>query len=258
MRYVAQLSLDPEVMLTYKSLLKETTKAWYLELESLRYWFPKSCCALLEDQNKIIVPKWFAKKMDEGGAMFSDDGKRRLFLWRMWNKTKPTALVIGLNPSTANETIDDATINILVHSLIELGFGGFKMVNIFTLISPSPEILLTPEATKFETEDLGVVFGQALTCQEIIFGWGRFPEAKDRAKKIIAMFPDAKCFGVCKDGSPWHPRALHYNGLKADQVMLYKFHIHEYKYNKTNKRLTAKERSRLNNIAKNNVLGFSK
>ena len=52
------------------------------------------------------------------GADFSNNGKHRYRLWRIWDETKPYALCIGLNPSTANSEKNDPTINILIKMMI--------------------------------------------------------------------------------------------------------------------------------------------
>ncbi len=44
------------------------------------------------------------------GAIISDDKKYRYQLWRIWDDSKPKILWIMLNPSTADESIDDPTI----------------------------------------------------------------------------------------------------------------------------------------------------
>lgn len=44
-------------------------------------------------------------------AVLSEDRKYRYLLSRNWDDTKPTALFIGLNPSTADEKEDYPTIN---------------------------------------------------------------------------------------------------------------------------------------------------
>lgn len=41
------------------------------------------------------------------GAEFSKCGKYRYKLWRIWDNTKPLAMCIGLNPSTANAYDND-------------------------------------------------------------------------------------------------------------------------------------------------------
>ena len=44
------------------------------------------------------------------GAIFSEDRKYRYVLWRVWNLSRPIFLQIGLNPSKADERINDPTI----------------------------------------------------------------------------------------------------------------------------------------------------
>ena len=43
-------------------------------------------------------------------AIFSECRKYRYALCRIWDDSKPYAMFIGLNPSTADETEDDPTI----------------------------------------------------------------------------------------------------------------------------------------------------
>ena len=41
------------------------------------------------------------------GAHFSKSRVFRYALWRIWDKDKPAVMFVGLNPSTADETVDD-------------------------------------------------------------------------------------------------------------------------------------------------------
>ena len=43
-------------------------------------------------------------------AKFSACRKYRYALWRNWDESKPSAMIIGLNPSTADENENDPTI----------------------------------------------------------------------------------------------------------------------------------------------------
>jgi hypothetical protein len=155
------------------------------------------------------------------GAVFSDDHKYRYMLYRIWDDTMPKAMCIGLNPSTANEEKNDATINRLIGALKQLGFGGFVMTNLFALISKKPEALRSnPDPVKDNDEWLKYA---SRNVDTIIFCWGNFPMATYRAKKIKLLFPKAKCFGKNANGSPWHPRALGYAGIKNTDVQLINF-----------------------------------
>jgi hypothetical protein len=50
------------------------------------------------------------RKFSKSGAVFSDCRKFRYALWRMWDGDKPLVMIIGLNPSTADEKVNDPTI----------------------------------------------------------------------------------------------------------------------------------------------------
>lgn len=44
------------------------------------------------------------------GATFSPDRRYRYLLWRMWSPAMPVANFVLLNPSTADETVNDPTV----------------------------------------------------------------------------------------------------------------------------------------------------
>jgi hypothetical protein len=155
------------------------------------------------------------------GAEFSEDGKYRYQLFRVWDESKKIAMCIGLNPSNANATKDDSTIRILIGSLRHLGYGGLKMVNLYALITPKPsELFKHNNPLGMNNEWVQVT---AYSCQEIIFCWGAFKKIEYRANEMKKLFPSAKCFGKNQDGSPMHPRAMTYAGIKYDQATLMEF-----------------------------------
>jgi hypothetical protein len=160
-------------------------------------------------------------------TQFSECGKYRYLLTRIWNDELPYAMCVGLNPSTAgskdkngNEK-DDPTITRLIASLQYLGYGGLKMVNLFGLISSKPEAL-TAHPNPYGNNEFWIST-TAYTVQDIIFCWGGFKQAEFMAKKMKATFPDAKCFGKNANGSPWHPLAMMYAGIQTNQCKLLKF-----------------------------------
>lgn len=213
----------------YQSIPKETEKAYLVQMNGVGYWIPKSACELKD--GKILIHDWFARTMDNAGAMFSEDNTHRYVLWRTWRKKSKLALCIGLNPSTAQKDKNSPTVDRLVTALDKLGYGGIKLVNLFSIISSSPEILMRPEVKNDEERDMGIIFGYSLGCQDVIFCWGTFDEAKDRSQKVIEWFSNALCFGKNKDGSPWHPQALVYAGLDKGKARLFPFREHTYDNN---------------------------
>lgn len=145
------------------------------------------------------------------GAEFSECGKYRYKLWRIWDASLPLAMCIGLNPSTANANKNDNTISILINVLGQLGYGGFYMMNLFAFISSKPEDLLTCDDPLGDNENkLAEVES---ICKDVIACWGNFTQAQDRIKQVLPRYPNALCFGFNKNGTPFHPRALSYKKM---------------------------------------------
>jgi hypothetical protein len=125
------------------------------------------------------------------GAEFSADRKYRYALWRIWDKSKPLVMFIGLNPSTANERESDPTITRVMNFARNLGYGGFYSV---LLTDPDPQ----------GDNDLWLE-KVAAKCDRIIFAWGVFKQARSRAEDVKKRFPGAYCLKKTKEGHPWHP-----------------------------------------------------
>lgn len=142
---------------------------------------------------------------------FSPCGKYRYQLNVIWDESLPAAMCIGLNPSTANATMNDPTITKLLTILDNNKFGGLYMTNLFGLISPYPEDLRScPDPVKDNDVWLDRT---AHLCVYKIFCWGNFKQAEYRAKAIKNRFPGAFCFGKNSNGSPKHPLYLKSNTL---------------------------------------------
>lgn len=156
-------------------------------------------------------------------AIFSPDGLYRYQLSRIWDESKRLAMCIGLNPSKANGEKDDPTIRLLTRVLQYQGYGGFIMVNLYAWITPHPKELFSV-ANSLGDNDQHIA-AAALSTQDQIFCWGNFKGIDYRAKKMMQQFPDALCFGKTSTGSPWHPLALMYKGVKTDEVTLTKYKL---------------------------------
>ena len=145
----------------------------------------------------------------EKGAEFSEDRKYRYALWRIWDKTKPLVMFIGLNPSTANEDDNDPTIRSVERISKHNRFGGFYMMNCFPLVSTNPGVLHAFYDTPFhdieDSENMRWLLDIKTKCSTVVFAWGNFDVAKERAKSISSYFKDAKALHINKNGSPKHP-----------------------------------------------------
>lgn len=145
---------------------------------------------------------------NNNGAEFSECGKYRYKLWRIWDNSLPKAMCIGLNPSNADK--DDPTIYNLKKALRILGYGGFYMMNLFAFISSKPEALVTC-ADPLGDNDSKLKEVEAI-CDDVIVCWGNFEQASKRIAHVLPRYPKAKCFGRNKNGTPMHPLSLMYKG----------------------------------------------
>jgi hypothetical protein len=128
-------------------------------------------------------------------------------------------MFIGLNPSTANETSDDPTIRRIKSMAVKWGYGGVYMLNLFAFVSSNPKVLLhrTHEKIGYHNDRFLKEFAER--SWTIVFAWGAFKEAKERAIDVIEMFPKAKALAINLDGSPKHPLYV-----KSDVVPVQYYH----------------------------------
>ena len=143
---------------------------------------------------------------DKNGALFSEKRKYRYCLWRIWDEFLPMIMFIGLNPSTANEEQDDPTIRRVVGFARSWGYGGVYMLNLFTYVTAYPAVLMKCNNPLMLSDWYLRLYAKEV--DKIVFAWGSFPEAFERAEKVKGMFPIAYCLGQNSNGSPKHPLYL--------------------------------------------------
>lgn len=136
------------------------------------------------------------------GAIFSECKKYRYVLWRIWDKSKPYIMFIGLNPSTANEHKNDPTLTRVIRFANDWGYGGVYMMNLFSFVTAYPkELQFDEDSVERNNRWLKVI---SVKCDRIIFAWGSFKEAEQRAKYILERFKGF-ALEINQDGSPKHP-----------------------------------------------------
>ena len=141
----------------------------------------------------------------EKGATFSSCRKYRFELHRIWDKEKSCVMFVGLNPSTANEQTDDATIRRVIGFAKKWGYGGVYMLNCFPFVSTNPDDLKDRAMLKENDKYLELIGKEV--CEQVIFAWGAFDIVKETSRDIAltVMFPNAKALVINKDRSPRHP-----------------------------------------------------
>ncbi len=141
-------------------------------------------------------------------AHFSEDGKHRYWLLRSWKATPRMALIIGLNPSTADDKNNDPTIRRCVQLAQYNGYGGFIMCNLFTLVTASPAYLQRhiDEANTPKSDE--TLIRMIRHTHITICAWGSWSFADNRARHVMTMIKDPQCFVRNLNGSPKHPLYL--------------------------------------------------
>lgn len=149
----------------------------------------------------------------DGGAIFSDDRRYRYRLWRTWMPGDPrppkTLVVIGLNPSTADEVEDDPTIRRCVGYGKRWGCTGLIMLNLFARRSTDPRTLYDVEDPVGPDNDAHI---RACTAEAgiILAAWGAHGHHQGRGQAVRALLADkvVECLGVTQSGEPKHPLYL--------------------------------------------------
>lgn len=147
----------------------------------------------------------------ERGAVISKDGLYRYRLWRARGRMGNTMVFVMLNPSTADGTVDDATIRRCLFFAERQDAVRIEVVNLYALRSTAPKKLLGVADPVGPQNDstLAAVFDDA---DVLVFAWGSFkaPNKAERVREVVFHAKDRShvlpvCFGCGKDGSPRHP-----------------------------------------------------
>lgn len=152
--------------------------------------------------------------IDNRGAMFNAERTHRQKLWRVWDDNKPALIVIGMNPSKADENDNDPTVERCVRRAMKLGYGGVVLVNMIDVIeTDSRKLDQMPAHTRSTEANTETLFRVLEAAQErkadILCAWGK-PGHKlgpvawfstQANRRNVTLF----CLGRNKDGSPVHP-----------------------------------------------------
>lgn len=151
-------------------------------------------------------------------ARFTKSGLRRFLLERSWGpEDAPYVLWCMLNPSTANAEVDDPTIRKCMKYVHAWGYTSMRVVNLWELITPHPEVLrkwAVDEQQRLlnlvhDDHSLGIIDGESHYAALTVCGWGTwggwFPE---RVATVYGVLSRPHALHVTKDGHPGHPLYL--------------------------------------------------
>ncbi len=141
------------------------------------------------------------------GAELSSCRRYRYALWRTWDEEKGRILFIGLNPSTADETVDDPTIRRCISYARQWGYGGIVIGNLFAYRSPHPRNLRQCADPVGPQNDRWL---RKLRRQAdlVVAMWGNGGAYRGRAGEVLPWFPKLMCLRLTGQGQPHHTRGL--------------------------------------------------
>lgn len=124
----------------------------------------------------------------------------------------PRVLWIMLNPSTADETLDDPTIRRVRGFTHRLGSSGFTVVNLYAYRATKPADLwkaADPVGPDNDPTIRMLAFTARMEDAPIIAAWGANAKP-ERVAEVLALphVGDLHCLGITKDGAPRHPLYL--------------------------------------------------
>jgi hypothetical protein len=146
-------------------------------------------------------------------AVYSPCERYRYLLTREWAPDQARALFIMLNPSTATEVQNDPTVERCERRARALGFGGFRVCNIFAFRATDPRVMRSASDPVGPAND-ACIMDSLPWADRVICAWGTHGAHLGRGAQMEALLRGAGRplfhLGLSKDGHPKHPLYIGY------------------------------------------------
>ena len=147
-----------------------------------------------------------------GNAVLSDCGLYRPILTRDWSNRAPSPVIlwIGMNPSTALETIDDPTVIREQNFSDQWGFKRYVKCNVMDYRSTDQKQLLRTDINVCCNMNLATIIYSAKRAQRVMMAHGTLKPQIAAYGDIVAYVLDAldipmHVLKISSNGSPYHP-----------------------------------------------------
>lgn len=148
------------------------------------------------------------------GATFSDCERYRYKLWRIWDESKGICMFLMLNPSTADDIDNDATVERCERRARQMGYGGLVVCNLFAFRSTDPAIMKGQEMPKGVSNDAAILEA-AREAEIVICAWGGDGKHMQRSNVVRDLLRGAGIklhyLRMGSNGEPWHPLYVPYS-----------------------------------------------
>ncbi len=147
-------------------------------------------------------------------AVYSPCDNYRYMLTRTWDKQGRKALFIMLNPSTATEVQNDPTVERCERRARTLGFGAFRVTNIFAWRDTDPRHM-RKATDPVGPENDTIIVASCKWADRVICAWGTHGEHRNRGSEISTLLSSTGeplyHLGLTKVGHPKHPLYIAYS-----------------------------------------------
>lgn len=147
-------------------------------------------------------------------AVYSPCERYRYLLTRVWEPDGRRALFVMLNPSTATETQNDPTVERCERRARALGFGAFRVTNIFAFRATDPRVMRA-EADPVGPGNDAALSGSAGWADTIVCAWGTHGAHRGRGPQVERLLRATGLplfhLGLSRDGHPKHPLYIGYD-----------------------------------------------
>ncbi len=161
-----------------------------------------------------LVTRDYQKGDAHSTAVYSACEAYRYLLTRVWDAGGTKALFVMLNPSTATERQNDPTVERCERRARVLGFGAFRVTNIFAYRATDPRVMRA-QADAIGPGNDAAIADSAGWADYIICAWGSHGVYLGRGMQVAGQLRAAEQplhhLGLTQGGQPKHPLYIGYD-----------------------------------------------
>lgn len=146
-------------------------------------------------------------------AIYSDCENYRYALTRIWNEAAGQVAFVMLNPSTATEVQNDPTVERCERRARALGYGAFRVCNIFAWRDTDP-FKMRKAPAPIGPENDAAILEACQWADTLVCAWGTHGAHLDRGPEVETLMRGTGKtlyhLGLSKAGHPKHPLYIGY------------------------------------------------
>ncbi|MEJ6392912.1 DUF1643 domain-containing protein [Gymnodinialimonas sp. 2305UL16-5] len=160
-----------------------------------------------------MIKRTFQKGDAASVAVYSDCERYRYALTRVWDEAGGRVAFVMLNPSTATEVQNDPTVERCERRARALGFGAFRVLNIFAWRATDPRDMRAA-ADPIGSENDAAILAAPDWADRVICAWGTHGAFLNRGPEVAGLLHATGVplyhLGLSKGGHPKHPLYIGY------------------------------------------------